>query len=269
MARARYAARMLTEERRQRIADLLDASGSVANEELADAFGVTRMTIYRDLKALEASGRLRRVRGGAVADGGGEEPVFQSKQALQRHEKEAIAAYAARTFVRPRDLVFLEAGTTITAMVRHLAPLAPTVVTNGLAVINMAAKYVPQLTVMACGGMLRERSLTFVGPHAEAFFADVHAHTLFVSGTGLTLPEGLTDPNPLEVQVKRAMAEHAHQVVLLVDSSKLGVRSLVSVLPLDRIDHLVTDEGADDALLAAIGAKGPKVHRVAVPGSHG
>lgn len=258
---------MLTEERRQRIADLLDASGSVSNEELAEAFGVTRMTIYRDLKVLEASGRLRRVRGGAVADGGSEEPVFHSKQSVHRSEKEAIAAYAARTFVRPRDLVFLEAGTTVTAMVRHLAPLAPTLVTNGLGIMNTAAKYVPQLTVMACGGILRERSLTFVGPQAEAFFGDVHAHTLFLSGTGLTIAEGLTDPNPLEVQVKRAMAGRAQQVVLLIDSSKFGVRSLLSILPFERIDHVVTDDGADSDLLAAITARGPTIHRVGVGGS--
>lgn len=259
---------MLTEERRQRIADLLEAAGSVSNEALAETFGVTRMTIYRDLKALETSGRLRRVRGGAVSEAGADEPVFSSKQALHLTEKEAIAAYAARTFVRSRDLIFLEAGTTVTAMVRHLAPLAPTIVTNGLGVMNVAAKHVPQLTVLGCGGMLRERSLTFVGPHAEAFFADVHAHTFFISGTGLTITEGLTDPNPLEVQVKRTMAENAQQVVLLLDSSKLGVRSLLSVLALDRIDHLITDEGADPALLEQIQARGPQVHRVATRRHH-
>lgn len=258
---------MLTEERRRRITERLHAHGAVSNEALADEFKVTRMTIYRDLKALEASGRLRRVRGGAVTDRSSEEPLFVSKRDLHRAQKAAIAAYAAATFVRERDLIFLEAGTTATAMVRSLVEPAPTIVTNGLEVINEAAKHVPHLTVMGCGGILRERSYTFVGPQAVQFFEGVHARTFFVSGTGLTPHEGLTDPNPLEVQVKLAMAEHAESIVLLLDSSKLGVRSLLASVPLDRIAHLVTDAGADPDLVQAIAERGPSIHIVPVEDS--
>lgn len=255
---------MLTEERRRRIAERLHSHGAVSNEALADEFGVTRMTIYRDLKALEAAGRLRRVRGGAVVERDGEEPLFVSKRDVHRAQKAAIAAYAAATFVRERDLIFLEAGTTATAMVRHLVTPAPTIVTNGLEVINEAAKHVPHLTVMGCGGILRERSYTFVGPHAVRFFDGVHARTFFVSGTGLTTHEGLTDPNPLEVEVKLAMADHAESVVLLLDSSKLGVRSLLASVPLERIHHLVTDPAADRDLLRSVGDRGPQIHVVSV-----
>jgi DeoR/GlpR family transcriptional regulator of sugar metabolism len=72
----------------------------------------------------------------------------------------------------------------------------------------------------------------------------VRAKTLFLSATGLILPEGITDPNPLEIEVKRAMAASAERVVLLLDSSKFSVRSMSVVLPLEKIDVLITNADA-------------------------
>jgi DeoR/GlpR family transcriptional regulator of sugar metabolism len=68
-----------------------------------------------------------------------------------------------------------------------------------------------------------------------------YARTCFLSATGLAFPAGFTDPNPLEIQVKRAMAKSAGQVVMLLDSTKLGVRSLSRILPIEEVDILVTD----------------------------
>lgn len=61
---------MLTEERRQQILAALNTAGQVQAAALAAQFGVSRMTIHRDLAYLQARGQARKVFGGAVAVGG-------------------------------------------------------------------------------------------------------------------------------------------------------------------------------------------------------
>lgn len=129
---------------------------------------------------------------------------------------------------------------------KHLNQRNLTIMTNGLEVIREAAPLVPNITLISSGGILRDVSYTFVGPQAVQFFQEVRANTLFLSATGLTLPEGITDPNPLEIDVKRAMAASVERVVLLMDSTKFGVRSLSPVLPLDRIHVLITNDDIPD-----------------------
>jgi DeoR/GlpR family transcriptional regulator of sugar metabolism len=240
------ASKLLVDDRRRTIVALANEHGIMKSADLAASFGVSYMTILRDIKALEAEGRLRAVRGGAarLEQELPAEPFFKTKRGLNHDKKEAIAALAVQHFVRDNDIIIIEAGTTVLSMVRHLSHRNLTVITNGLEIISQVAPLVPNVTLIGCGGLLRDVSYTFVGPQAVQFFHSVRAKTLFVSATGLILPEGITDPNPLEIEVKRAMAASAERVVLLLDSSKFSVRSLSVVLPLDRIDVLITNSDA-------------------------
>jgi DeoR/GlpR family transcriptional regulator of sugar metabolism len=264
-------ARLLTEQRRVQIAGLVDDLGSVTNGALASRFGVSLMTIWRDLAGLEEAGRLRRVRGGAVrmalratpAESVEQdaEPFYVSKQVVNQGKKDCIARFAAHHFIADGDIIFVEAGTTVAAMARHLPAFKHlTVVGNGLGTMNELAAQLPGITVFCCGGMLREVGLTFVGPQAEAYFRQINAHTCFLSATGITTAEGVTDPNLLEIQVKRAMAHSAGRIVLLMDSTKFGTRSLAKIFDMRDIDILVTDAAAPGEMLSEIAALGVQVH---------
>ncbi|MCS6825027.1 MAG: hypothetical protein NZ553_00285, partial [Caldilinea sp.] len=92
------------------------------------------------------------------------------------------------------------------------------------------------------------------------YFRHVHATTCFLSATGLTPTDGITDVNPLEIQVKRAMAASAQRIVLLMDSTKFGVRSLQRIVPLEEVDVLITDDAAPAADVEALRAMGIDVH---------
>ncbi len=259
-------ARILTEQRREQIAEQVAQAGAVTNEELARRFGVSLMTVWRDLAALADAGRLRRVRGGAARlerrlD---TEPFYVSKQVLNQAQKDCIAHYAAGHFIADGDVIFMEAGTTVAAMAAHLPAYRNlTVVGNGLGTMNELAKQLPGITVFCCGGLLRDVGLTFVGPQAEAYFRQINARTCFLSATGITTSEGVTDPNLLEIQVKRAMAHSAERVVLLMDSTKFGARSLAKIFDIGDLDVLITDAGAPPAMLEAMRAQGVAVHTVA------
>lgn len=223
------------------------------------------MTIWRDLKTLEQKGKLRRVHGGAVRTESSElefEPRFAAKQERAKQEKAAIARYAVEHFIQDGNIVILEGGTTVASMVRLLANRRLTVLTNGLDILTLASDHLANVTLIGSGGILRENSRTFVGPQAVDFFKSFHAQTFFLSATGLTPSEGLTDPNPLEIQVKHAMSNASARSVLLIDSNKFGVRSLAQALPLERIEHIVTDAAAPPEALEPLRRMGITVHMV-------
>lgn len=242
--------KLLRERRRREIADLIHKEGTVSSEDLAMEFNVSLMTIWRDLKALEEKDMIQRVHGGAAAlDHATIEPLYTKKQSINWRLKERIARYACEHFIHDGNIIVLEAGTTAMAMVKHIAQRNLTIVTNGLGTLNELAKLPLDVETMCCGGILRDLGNTFVGPQAEQFFNNTHTHTVFLSATGITTETGISDPNLMEIQVKRAMASNTEQVILLLDSSKFGVRSLQTILPIEQITAIVTDSEPSIMLL--------------------
>lgn len=253
--------RLLADLRRSKIIEAVEKEGTVTTEALVGQLGVSLMTIWRDLTVLADEGRVRKIRGGVtrLPKGRDDEPLFVSKQVLNRERKETIARYAATTLVADNDIIFLEAGTTAAAMVKYLRQRNLTVVGNGLGTMTELAKRLTDVNVYCCGGMLRDVAQTFVGPQAEEFFQRMNARTCFLGATGFAAPEGFTDPNPLEIQVKRAMAKSADRVVMLLDSTKFGAKSFTRILPTEEVDLVVTDADAPQSYRDQLDALGVEV----------
>lgn len=259
---------MIPEQRRQDILKLVSSQGSGTITELSKRYGVSDMTIRRDLQALEKEGHLKYTHGGAIIlqkDGLRAEPRYEAKTRQHLTQKAEIARYAAH-FVTDNDIIILESGTTVTAMVPHLAGKENlTVVTNGLFTTTELRTLAPASTVICTGGILRGVSFTFVGPLAERFFAEFYARKLFLSGLGFTLDAGLTDPQMIDTQVKKAMIASADQVIVLVDSSKFGVKSFTRVIAAYDADILITDNAAPREIIEDLRSHGVDVRLVDVP----
>jgi DeoR/GlpR family transcriptional regulator of sugar metabolism len=244
---------MIPAQRRRDILKVITAEGSSTVLELSQKYGVSEMTIRRDLKALEEDGQLQYTYGGAVtvpAKAVQPESNYLAKVRLNIDQKTRIARYAVEHFVDDQDIIVLEPGTTVTAMAPFLADKRDlTVVTNGLYTANALQSIVSNATVICTGGILRDVSYTFVGPVAEGFFQHFYARKLFLSAIGFTLEAGLTDPQMIDTQVKKAMIAHTDCVIVLLDSSKFGVRSFTPVMQASDIDVLITDEGAPDLVV--------------------
>jgi DeoR/GlpR family transcriptional regulator of sugar metabolism len=256
-------------ERQQQIIKDIDTLDDNIIPRLSQKYGVSEMTIRRDLKVLEETGLIKRTYGGAVRwPLASAEPTLmarEKRQTLALSQKTKIARYAAEKLVENGDIIILEGGTTATAMAPYLADKDDlTVVTNGVTTAEELRRHMPlSATIICTGGILRPESSTCVGPMTERFFREFHARRLFLSATGLTLREGITDPKMLETQVKRAMIASAQEVILLVDSTKFGVRSLMKVIDFGEIRLLITDDGASEEMLAALRVHG--VEAIVVP----
>lgn len=255
---------MIPAKRRQKIQTDIEAKGAAQIKELSRKYGVSEMTIRRDLKTLEEKGQVQRTHGGAVRLGrASAEPRYLAKQKVRGPQKREIAKWAAEELVEDGDVIVLEGGTTVTAMVEHLESRQDlTIVTNGLHTMNELQPFLSKRDVICCGGLLRDVSFTFVGPVAEGFFQEFHANTAFLSATGWTRDAGFTDPSMLETQVKKGMAAASNRTIMLLDSSKLGVRSLSTAFGAEDVDLLVTDKEAPASMVASLRKQGISVQQV-------
>lgn len=252
-------------DRRQQILTDIEQIDDNLIPQLSEKYGVSEMTIRRDLKVLENKGFIKRTWGGAVLwSPAFDESVVLSRarrQRLRPLQKEAIARYAARHLVHDGDIIIMEGGTTVTAMAPFLHEYKElTVMTNGHYTTDRLQRHLaPGSTIICIGGILRSESSTFVGPVAERTIRECHAQMLFLSATGLSLEAGIMDPKMLETQVKQAMIASASEVVLMLDSSKLGIKSLMTVLPIEQMTRLITDEEAPAEFVEQLRARGVDV----------
>jgi len=249
----------LAPQRQRRILEALARQGQVNSRQLAAEFGVALMTIWRDLKLLEDCGQLRRVRGGAVDLAHPAEPAFIDKAVLAPEEKSRIAAHVARHLLREGDILTLDGGTTIAALVAQRLPKQLTILTNSLPIAEALRGHPDRPTVYLSGGLLRPESGTLVGREVLTFFSRRRATRLLMSATGLDAEAGVTDPNPQEIEVKQAMVASAKEVILLADRSKFGLVSLMQTVPWRRIDRLVTTGEKDSPILRRIADSGVRL----------
>lgn len=191
---------MLARERRNKIANLVKKKGSVTIEELTNKFDVSRITIWKDLKLLEEKGFLARVHGGAMRLDklNPEEKDYALRSKTSSKEKKIIASYAAKQYVNDNEIIFLDGGTTVLEMIPFLRKYKNlTILTNGLYTLNKASNYISDINVICFGGILRKPSFTLVGPDTEEFVQRYKVDTAYVSALGITLEDGLMDPNHL------------------------------------------------------------------------
>jgi DeoR family transcriptional regulator, aga operon transcriptional repressor len=253
--------RMLVEERRRHILDLLDKEKRVTVRELADVFSVSAVTVRGDLEALAQLGALVRSHGGAVKPlSPAPDLPISLKERIRQNEKARIGATAA-SMIRDGETVIFDSGTTTAAVARCVAGLrltSLTVITNAL---NIALEFsnLPQVRVIMLGGFVRGAALSLVGPHAEQALANLNADRVFLGVDGIDPEVGLTTPDVLEAQLSALMIHVSREIVVVADSSKFMQRSLSVIAKLDAIHKLVTDDGIPPNMLDAARAAGVEV----------
>ncbi len=240
------------------IAERVRERGGVRVSELTEMFGVSDMTIRRDLDVLAESGVIDKVHGGATARSqpSTEEPGFEAKSRRQSREKEAIAL-AASELVLPGQAIALGAGTTTWRLAQHLLGVPDlTVVANSIQVASVLHREPrPDRTVVLTGGV-RTPSDALVGPVALLALGSLHVDVLFTGVHGMAADVGFTTPNLLEAETNRALISSAERVVVIADHTKWGVRGLSRFGELEVANTIVSDAGLAAEARAAIGEHG-------------
>lgn len=246
-------------ERQEHIARLVDEHGRVRVRDLAGRFGVSTVTIRKDLDTLETEGRLVRTHGGALGpDRREQEPAFDLRERLQQDEKGRIGA-AAAGLVSDGESIVMDASTTALAVARRLRARAGwsqlTVITNGLRLASELAGS-PGVTVLMLGGRVRWEAFSVVGQLGDGLFDRINVQTAFVGAAGFTLESGLSDATDEEAQIKRAMVAAARRVIAVVDHTKWERTAFATFCRTSDIDRVVTDAGAPEEMVRALGERG-------------
>jgi DeoR/GlpR family transcriptional regulator of sugar metabolism len=223
-------------QRRQQILTAV-RSGAMHVADLAEHFGVSEMTVRRDLHALAEEGRLERVRGGAVQPPA--EPPFHETVVERFAAKNRIGA-AAAALVQDGQTVMIDIGTTTLQAARHLRGRKITVITTSLAVYEELVAD-PDIELILPGGQVRRNYRSMVGVLAEGSLRQLRADVLFLGTSAVDAELGVWDSTMVEVPIKRAMIAAAARVALLADAEKFAMTSRVRVCDADAIDVLVTD----------------------------
>jgi len=240
----------LKEERLHRILETIRENGLATVTELSRRFGVSDVTIRRDLRELAARGLLRRAHGGAVlaTPTPPEPPVIQRMQ-QGRNGKERIG-YAAAELVADGDSVFIGSGSTTAHVARNLTDRKDlTVVTNALNIATELAT-AEGVTVVVTGGMMRDSELSLVGHITEQALREVRVDKVIIGMRAISLEEGMTNDYLPEVITDRTIIEMAPELILVADHAKFGKVASAYVAPVERITTLVTDEETEPETLA-------------------
>jgi DeoR/GlpR family transcriptional regulator of sugar metabolism len=220
---------------------------------LSRRFGVSASTVRRDLERLVAEGRIARTYGGAVAGAGHLERSLAERETTRPAQKAAIARLAAE-LVGDGESVLLDAGSTIASLARELRGRSGLrVVTNSVpALVTLADAEDLELVVL--GGRLRVLNQAMTGAMTAAALSGVTVDRAVLGGPAVHPRFGLAAPQEAHAALKAAMAERAREVVVLADSSKLGLDPGDWWTPLERPWTLVTDDGADPAAVETFSA---------------
>lgn len=249
----------MSSTRRQKVAAIVAKDGEATFAELAESFGVSEMTIRRDLEALELAGLVRRVRGGAIpVVGRSHEPPIVERRNAAVQAKRAIGK-AAASLLEDGETAILDVGTTTLECARALSGFRRlTVVTASLLVAQELSNAVGIRTLLT-GGVLRPGEMSLIGPRAEDSFSDLNCDTVFLGVGGIDIEPGLTEYNLDDARVKQAALQAARRCVVLADESKFGRITFATIAPLSRVDVLVTDASPDHPMVAQVAEAGVEV----------
>jgi len=249
---------VFTEERQQKILELLQKNGRLHIAELARKFAVSEVTLRADLSSLARQGYLTRTHGGAVLR---ERSIFPGRASLSFGDK-AVANLEAKRRIgrRAAELVadgmniLLDAGTTILEIARNLRHHKDlTVITDSIPVAVELSDY-DGITVIMTGGTLRSASLAVIGPESWSALERFHVQLAFIGARGFLPARGFFCGNTVEAETKRRMMATAERKLAVLDHSKFGESGLVPFATLEDFDSLLVDRVEDPSDLASLQA---------------
>ena len=213
----------IVERRRERLRDLIRTDGFLPVAEISRRLGVSSVTVRRDLAAVAARGQLTRTRGGAFADYNTTFASLGQRAQWARTAKDRIARAALAQLPRS-GVVFLDAGTTVQSLARHMlrrrSSATLTVVTNSLPVASILGG-ARGIELHMLGGIFLHRQAMLLGPQSVPALADWKFDAAFLGGEGMDAG-GVTNSHANLAAFQQAVLARSRQTFFCMDATKLG-----------------------------------------------
>ena len=240
---------MLPSERQKKLITFLSSKDFVTIPEFMTEFHVSVETIRRDLAILEKQGKIEKVYGGAkIKDSPFAEPSMEKRMVSRLLQKECIGKKCSE-FIDDGDCIFIDSGTTAYFISRYLSKKKNlTIITNSIPVVNelMYADY----DIILIGGKIRQSERSVVTYDYLFDFSVLNIQKSFICASGITSHKGVSDYNMQEVVTRKNIIERSEKLFVVADSSKFGRDVTIGVVPISRIDYIITDSGLSKNLAA-------------------
>lgn len=245
-----------TQQRRHAIMQYLQQQGEVSVEQLVQLLDTSEVTIRKDLSALESSGFLLRKYGGAILM---PKEIIDENENEELSKRKLVIAKAAAECIRDHNRIIVDSGSTTAALIKQLNRKQGLIVmTNSLSVATELRALENEPTLLMTGGTWDTRSESFQGKIAEQVLRSYDFDQLFIGADGVDLERGTTTFNEL-VGLSQVMAEVSREVIVMVESQKIGRKMPNLELTWQQINVLITDSGLSEQDKQAILAQGVKV----------
>ena len=249
--------RTYVENRRKSILNLVRENSEVQVEQLASRFGVSPITIRRDLQYLEDKKKLVRFYGGAVLCEAKEEARGQSEIRIYQN---LIASYAA-SLIEDGDTIFLNTSSTALRILQYVTSNNVTVITNNGKVIY--ADCPENVNIILTGGEIRYPKEALVGDYAIRNLQTVFAKKSFIGCSGISPKSGVTTENANEASINELMLKRViGRTYILADHRKIGHSSSFTSCDINTVTNVITDEKAPIEVVEALREAGVEVYQV-------
>ncbi|ANW24704.1 XRE family transcriptional regulator [Vibrio coralliilyticus] len=245
-----------TQLRRHAISNLVNEKGEVSVEALSLQFETSEVTIRKDLASLEKNGQLLRRYGGAIAL---PKEVVSDELSENVSIRKNELAQAAAKLLREHNRIVIDSGSTTASLIKQLDGMRGLVVmTNSLNVANALNELESEPTLLMTGGTWDAHSESFQGQVAESVLRSYDFDQLFIGADGVDLERGTTTFNEL-VGLSKVMAEVSREVIVMVESEKIGRKIPNLELAWTSIDILITNKDLNPEFKQQIESHGVQV----------
>lgn len=250
--------RMRQDERLDAITEQVMNQGSIRIEDLAEQFGVSFMTIHRDLDVLDDKGLLRKSRGQVTAVATSLFEASTEYRVRQGRSDKIAIAHAAFELVEPGQAVMLDDSTTGLHLAKLLLEKQPlTVISNFTRVID-ALKGHPGIALISPGGQYYHWNESTMGSVTLNGLRSLRADILFMSSPAVT--NGVCYHQHHDaVLVKQAMFESSNKRVLYLDHTKFTNRALHAHLKISDFDVVIVDSHTRPEHIAQVQESGAQL----------
>jgi DeoR/GlpR family transcriptional regulator of sugar metabolism len=243
--------------RRELIARRLDQGQTVVAAVLAQEFSVSEDAIRRDLRALAAQGRCRRVYGGAL-------PVSpmspsMSVRAAEDIDRKHVLARAAAKLIVPGEVIFLDNGSANLALAAELpGDLGLSVITNSVPIAAVLFQR-QDLDFMILGGMVDREVGGVIDASAVQAVQQLSIDRCFLGACALSVRHGACIFDAGDAAFKRALIGVSETIVLMALTEKLETRAPHRVAPLEALDTLILEADAPQPIRDDLAQGGARI----------
>jgi DeoR/GlpR family transcriptional regulator of sugar metabolism len=259
--------KLIPENRRNRIIELIKIKNSISVLELIKEFNVSEITIRRDLEILEKRGLIDKTYGGASKRSDQISEIHYLKQITKMiKEKRHIAAECVKR-IKDNSTILLHGGTTCLEIAKNLNTK------RSLKIISCFPPIIDYLwketvnrdvnfEIYCPGGKLQIVSNLFTGNHGQNFFKDITIDLAFIGVIALNSIDGFMVTTEEEAQLLLSILNASRRVIAPMDHSKFNKSAFIKLGLLDKIEEIITDKGLNNSIYQEFTNRNIKITRV-------